>query len=79
MFIRDNWYGLNGEWEFAFDDENKGVKEKWYNKTLPLKINVPYVYQCEKSGINDKSYHPVIWYRRTFELPALKDKTAILS
>lgn len=78
-FQRENWISLNGEWEFAFDDDDKGLKEKWYNKTLPLTIQVPFVYQCEKSGINDKSIHPVIWYRRTVELPRHIGKEVLLS
>ena len=26
QFRRENWQGLNGEWEFAFDDKNEGIK-----------------------------------------------------
>ena len=29
-FIRPDWLNLNGEWQFAFDDANAGVKEKWF-------------------------------------------------
>lgn len=27
QFRRDDWLPLNGEWEFAFDDENAGIKK----------------------------------------------------
>ncbi|MCL7746810.1 glycoside hydrolase family 2 protein [Halalkalibacter alkaliphilus] len=67
QFVRQEWLNLNGEWDFAFDDENCGLKEKWY-KEFPqsMKIVVPFAYQTEKSGINDHSFHDVVWYRRTF-------------
>lgn len=78
-FSREEWMPLNGEWEFAFDDDNKGLREQWYQKQLPLKIQVPFVFQSEMSGINDKSYHPIVWYRREVELPELKNKEVLLS
>ena len=27
---RKEWLNLNGEWQFLFDDEKRGEKEKWY-------------------------------------------------
>lgn len=50
---RENWQGLNGEWEFAFDDKNEGINNGlWQSNTaLPLKINVPFSYQYPASGI----------------------------
>ena len=69
QFKRDNWLSLNGEWEFAFDDKNEGVKlgyhkgEKSFNST----INVPFTYQYEASGIGDCSMHETVWYRRKFK------------
>ena len=70
QFRRDEWLPLNGEWEFAFDDGNKGVRARYYaGKTaFGKKINVPFTYQYEASGINDKSSHPIVWYRRSFEV-----------
>lgn len=26
QFRREGWQSLNGEWEFAFDDKNDGIK-----------------------------------------------------
>jgi beta-galactosidase/beta-glucuronidase len=61
---------LNGEWEFAFDDENKGRELGWhYGLTLERRIVVPFPYQSQLSGINDKSIHEVVWYARSFEVP----------
>ncbi|HEV2829339.1 MAG TPA: glycoside hydrolase family 2 TIM barrel-domain containing protein [Pyrinomonadaceae bacterium] len=70
QFARSLWFNLNGEWEFAFDDADAGLEEGWYDgRTLPAKIIVPFAYQTERSGINDKSVHELVWYARTFELP----------
>ncbi len=70
QFVRDEWLNLNGEWEFAFDDEDVGVAEGWYEgRELPNRIIVPFAYQTKLSGINDQSIHEVVWYARTFETP----------
>src|SRR6185503_12806751 len=68
QFVRDEWINLNGEWEFAFDDKEVGLSEGWQDgRKLPGRITVPFAYQTELSGINDKSIHEVVWYARTFE------------
>ena len=70
QFVRSIWFNLNGEWEFAFDDADEGLSQGWQDgRTLPRRINVPFGYQTELSGINDKSIHEVVWYARSFELP----------
>ncbi len=70
QFVRDEWLNLNGPWEFQFDDQNIGLTEHW-NDGRPLsgKIIVPFAYQTELSGINDKSIHECVWYARSFEVP----------
>ena len=70
QFRRERWQNLNGEWEFAFDDKNEGIKSGLWqgNKALPLKINVPFSYQYPASGVGDTAQHDVVWYRRTFAL-----------
>lgn len=70
QFVRGEWLNLNGEWEFAFDDADRGRQLGWhYGLPLEGRINVPYPYQSELSGINDKSVHEVVWYARGFEVP----------
>ncbi|MFX0070872.1 MAG: glycoside hydrolase family 2 protein [Candidatus Hermodarchaeota archaeon] len=71
QFVRkNNWINLNGLWDFSFDDENVGLKERWYLKKQHAKfnekINVPFCFQSELSGINDQSFHDVVWYKREF-------------
>ena len=68
QFRRSEWLPLNGEWEFCFDDAGEGIKKGYEagNAKFPLKINVPFTYQYEASGIGDKSLHETVWYKRTF-------------
>jgi beta-galactosidase/beta-glucuronidase len=70
QFVRKEWLNLNGEWEFAFDDANKGRDMGWhFGLGLEKRIVVPFPYQSEASGINDKSIHENVWYARNFEIP----------
>ena len=65
QFVRENWLDLNGTWDFCFDDENIGLKEKWYrNLKTNSQINVPFAYQTKLSGIHDESDHIVMWYAK---------------
>ena len=71
QFVREQWLNLNGEWEFAFDDANEGLQLGWQDgRKLPGRIIVPFGYQAELSGINDKSIHEYVWYARGFEVPS---------
>jgi beta-galactosidase/beta-glucuronidase len=71
QFVRSRWLNLNGEWEFAYDDENKGREAGWqYGLPLEKRIIVPFPYQSELSGINEKEIHEVVWYARSFDVPA---------
>lgn len=58
QFRRYNWQSLNGEWEFGFGEKGN------YDR----KINVPFSYQWEASGIGDKAVHDTVWYKRTFKI-----------
>ena len=49
---------LNGEWRFSFDRPD-------FDRT----IIVPFAYQSTLSGIEDKSLHDTVWYRRSFIPP----------
>jgi beta-galactosidase/beta-glucuronidase len=71
QFVRSSWMTLNGEWDFAFDDQNQGLAQHWNTSPLPnpRKIVVPYCFESRLSGIRDTSFHPVFWYRRRFEVP----------
>jgi beta-galactosidase/beta-glucuronidase len=71
QFQRDRWMTLNGDWQFEFDDRNVGLEEGWATSTRALArtIVVPYCFESQLSGIADTSFHPWLWYRRTFTVP----------
>ncbi|MCE5341971.1 MAG: carboxypeptidase regulatory-like domain-containing protein [Eubacteriales bacterium] len=42
---QNGWLCLNGTWQFAFDKENRGVSEYWYERNMPpleREIRVPF-------------------------------------
>ena len=77
QFRREYWINLNGEWRFAFDDEDAGLAAGWQNVTpadlgsdgspFDRNIIVPFCYQSKLSGIGETAFHDVVWYARTFE------------
>lgn len=69
QFVRNNWENLNGTWDFAFDDENKGERGKWF-ETFPKDrtIQVPFTYETKLSGIQDETRHDHVWYHRTISV-----------
>jgi len=68
-FARKEWIGLNGAWDFGFDDGDRGLEERWYEKLpSPRSIQVPYAYQSGLSGIGEAAYHPVVWYEKRVTL-----------
>ncbi|PTX64437.1 glycosyl hydrolase family 2 [Melghirimyces profundicolus] len=79
-FRRDLWINLNGEWQFEFDDNNVGTREKWYaGKDFSRTITVPFSYQSRLSGIGETRFHDLVWYKRRFELPdEMSGKTILL-
>lgn len=81
QFVRDSWINLNGEWEFEFDDDRVGSKEKWHlgNRKLSKTIQVPFAFQSKLSGIGNNEFHDVVWYRRDLTLPeAFQNKRILL-
>lgn len=71
QFERASWLNLNGEWEFAYDDTNAGCDNRWYEgENFDRKIQVPFCYQSELSGINEQAFHDIVWYRKNVELPS---------
>lgn len=72
QFQREKWLSLNGRWEFDFDDKNIGLQEDWASgkRKLTRTILVPFCFESKKSGIGDTSFHPWVWYRRSFTVPA---------
>ncbi|MBI3666580.1 MAG: glycoside hydrolase family 2, partial [Acidobacteria bacterium] len=72
QFVREAWLNLNGSWQFEFDDSNAGLAENWASssRAFSRRILVPFCFESPRSGIADRSFHPWIWYRRPFQIPA---------
>src|SRR5215211_2036800 len=70
QLTRPQWRDLGGPWGFAFDDSGVGVVDQWQRRedVFDRVIEVPFPFESPASGINDTSFHPVVWYRRTFEV-----------
>lgn len=72
QLVRNEWLNLNGAWEFAFDDERAGDAQQWGRgeTAFSRKIQVPFAYQSKLSGIGETGFHDLVWYRRSFAVPA---------
>lgn len=71
QFQRSSWMTLNGEWDFEFDDQDVGKAQRWYEQPdFSQKINVPFAYQSELSGIGNTDMHDIVWYKKTVAFPA---------
>ena len=78
---RANYVSLNGTWDFLFDEEDIGMDQRYFEHfpKHALKINVPYAYQSESSGIFKPDDHiDTIWYHRTLTIDDLS-KTYLLT
>ncbi len=68
--VRADWLCLNGEWEFAIDNEMVGVEKKYFEKEhLDGKIIVPYCPESVLSGIGNTDFMNAVWYRKSVTLP----------
>jgi beta-galactosidase/beta-glucuronidase len=72
QLARQRWTDLSGPWAFAFDDGDVGLAEGWPHRAdgFDRTIVVPFPPESRASGIGETGYHPVVWYRRTFRVPA---------
>jgi beta-galactosidase/beta-glucuronidase len=71
---RERWTSLDGPWDFAHDDDDRGLHERWYaprdgegdggGGPFDRTIEVPFPPESPASGIADPGFHPVVWYRR---------------
>ncbi len=67
QLVRQNFTNLNGQWDFAFDDENIGEKSGWEKGfETDLTIEVPFTYETKMSGIGREEAHEHVWYHRAF-------------
>ncbi len=66
QFVRRDWVDLNGIWAFGFGEETN--QEDALAGRLPRKITVPFSYETELSGINDKTMHETVWYSTKIQI-----------
>jgi beta-galactosidase/beta-glucuronidase len=88
QFRREGWINLNGQWHFAFDDDDAGLAERWQNTTsedlgsdvspFDRVIIVPFCFQSKLSGIGETAFHDVVWYARTFNHVLVGDERLLL-
>ncbi|PSL37508.1 glycosyl hydrolase family 2 [Labedella gwakjiensis] len=64
QLLRSSWQSLDGDWDFAFGDDPAAFPDSVeFDRT----IVVPYPPESPASGIDDKGFHLVAWYRRRFD------------
>ncbi|MBA3947529.1 MAG: glycoside hydrolase family 2 [Herpetosiphonaceae bacterium] len=70
QLTRERWTDLCGTWQFCYDDANAGLSQHWYHKpeVFDRSITVPFPPESQSSGIHDTSMHPIVWYRRSFQV-----------
>lgn len=82
QFVRKEWENLNGEWNFIFDDNDKGETREYFKK-FPLsgKIIVPFTYETKLSGIEDDTVHYIVWYNKKINIrkEQIENKKIILN
>ncbi len=73
QLTRTRWIDLGGAWGFAYDDERRGLDESWQTRVevYTRTIQVPFPPESPASGIGDTSFHPIVWYRRTFQVSSV--------
>src|SRR5256885_15640199 len=73
---REQWTNLNGSWEFAIDAEAtwSSPREVQFDR----RIIVPFAPETPASGVEETGFFNAVWYRRTFEAPALPDDQRLL-
>ena len=80
QFTRPDWFDLCGTWSFAFDDDDTGREDHWPDRpeVFDRSIEVPFPPESDLSGVSDRSFHPVVWYRRTFTVDAAETRRWLL-
>jgi len=79
MWKRDEWYCLNGEWDFEFDFGVSGEEREMHLKgDFSRVINVPYCPESALSGIKYIDFMPAVWYRKKININCPANHRAIL-
>jgi hypothetical protein len=75
QLVRKDWLNLNGLWDYAITAQGAEKPKKWDGQIL-----VPFAIESALSGVGKTiTSKQVLWYSRTFELPAgWKEKRVLL-
>lgn len=74
---RDEWFNLNGLWEFAIDPQGTWTRPE--QVAFDRRILVPFSPETRMSGIHETGFYQAVWYRREIETPDLSgDRRLIL-
>lgn len=82
-FTDDAWLSLNGTWSFAFDPDDVGEADGWFDPDheLGMAIRVPFAYQSLAAWGEEQlatteifrsahaDYRGTVWYQRSFTVP----------
>lgn len=67
QLVRERAVLLDRQVGFAHDDQEVGLAEHWFEpasaQRFDRQIQLPFAPETELSGINDKGFHPCVWYR----------------
>lgn len=72
--VRGNWVNLNGLWDYAVTEKYQGLPDAWAGQIL-----VPFAIESTLGGVRRRVWATdLLWYRRTFECPALEPGERLL-
>jgi beta-galactosidase/beta-glucuronidase len=66
---RESWTSLDGTWDFEIDEQARWVLPE--EVTWSRRIVVPFSPETARSGVGETGFYSGVWYRRTFDAPAL--------
>lgn len=79
-FKRESFISLCDTWDFDFDDNHIGHKERWFlNHQYSKQIQVPFSFETELSGICEPAYHEHVWYHKVLKDIDLKQDERLIA
>jgi beta-galactosidase/beta-glucuronidase len=65
QLLRSQWVDISGPWDFAFDQDGVGLRDRWYQReAFDRTIIVPFPPESPASGVHETGFHNVLWYHR---------------
>jgi beta-galactosidase/beta-glucuronidase len=73
---RKTWLSLDGEWDFHID--HSASLQLPTDVEWDRKIQVPFSPETRASGIGETGFYSAVWYRRSFDKPAMQPGDHVL-